>query len=256
MFSDTVNILDFPRIFQYFLISFFIIFNCSLTALLVWSSPSQLLLIGCLINTILEHILQCMNVQLSNSLIVWTQNSPEIGLDTSNPQQMPVLMLVVQPKLHNDVSFLGGATIRSLPYELEDKGVNFEFWTEEQGNSVFLSLVCKKKREAKILLFLSCCVCKVTVTLCSSLPHNLLLAAATMALQLVASLDACQCAERIMMNPKLSSLVKWGVCSCRGGGKQIVFRLTKPNHWNNLVFCAKQLEPLDISAFYPLPLRL
>lgn len=67
-----------------------------------------------------------MNVQLSNSLIVWTQNSPEIGLDTSNPQQMLVLMLVVQPKLHNDVSILGGATICSLPYEREDKGVNFE----------------------------------------------------------------------------------------------------------------------------------
>lgn len=67
-----------------------------------------------------------MNVQLSNSLIVWTQNSPEIGLDISNPQQMLVLMLVVQPKLHSDVSILGGATICSLPYELEDKGVNFE----------------------------------------------------------------------------------------------------------------------------------
>lgn len=99
-----------------------------------------------------------MNVQLSNSLIVWTQNSPENGLDTSNPQQMLVLMLVVQPKLHNDVSVLGGATICSLADELEDKGVNFEFWTEEQGNGVFLSLVYKKKRSQSAPFSLMLCL--------------------------------------------------------------------------------------------------
>lgn len=47
------------------------------------------------------------------------------------------------------------------------------------------------------LPFFCVCVCKVVVTVCSCLPQNLLLAAATMPLQLVGSLEVCQRARRI-----------------------------------------------------------